>query len=182
MCQFNLLVIDKEFNKDELRKIVTESGFGYRIINFGRLPNEIGEGRRIILTTKDHCDCGSILGINKQGSLSKINIEKEKQKLRKKKWSESKIDRHLQNKLKKESKRMGESELGNEMEENNWIRLAETLLKEKVVFGILFHHFEGLIEEEEIEIEKVNEIPIVSLKSGGRLRDLKEDELNWIRN
>ena len=77
MCQFNLLIIDKESKDENLEKLLIENGFGFRELNNKSLQSQIGNLRRIILTTKGHCDCGSILGLNHQGSNTRIDIEKE---------------------------------------------------------------------------------------------------------
>lgn len=179
MCQFNLLIIDKESEGENLEKLFIDNGFGFRELNNKSLQTQIGSTKKIILTTKGHCDCRSILGLNHQDSNSRIDIEKEKKKLRKKKWSESKIERHLSDKLKEQNKREVAGELGNEAEENNWIRISQLLRNRKTQFGILFRQFGGLIEDEIIEVEKTNQIPI-ELLSNGELRNFKENQLNWI--
>ena len=180
MCQFNLVIIDRESEEDDLKQIFVKNGFGYRELEIENLMNQIGENQKIILTTKGECDCGSILGLNHQDLAPRIEVEKEKKKLRKKKWSESKIERYLNDKLKEQNKRSAESELGNESEERNWIKLFELLFKKNGKFGILFHQFDGLIEEEKIEIEKTNQISIELLKKG-KMRNFKENQLNWIK-
>lgn len=177
MCQFNLLIIDKEWDGEHLKKLLIDNGFGFRKLNNKSLQSQIGNSRKIILTTKGHCDCGSILGLNHQNS--KIEAEKEKKKLRKKKWSESKIERYLSDKLKEQNKREEAGDLGNETEENNWIRISQILRNRKTQFGILFRQFGGLIEDEVIEIEKTNQVPI-ELLSKGEMRNFKENQLNWI--
>lgn len=179
MCQFNLLIIDKESDSENLKRLLIENGFGFRELNNKSLQTQIGNTKKIILTTKGHCDCGSILGLNHQYSNSKIDIEKEKKKLRKKNWSESKIERHLSDKLKEQSKSEDAGEFGNEAEENNWIRISQLLRNRKTQFGILFRQFGGLIEDEIIEVEKTNQIPI-ELLSKGELRKFQENQLYWI--
>ena len=181
MCQFNLLIIDKESENENLEKLFIENGLGFRELDNKSLQTQIGNNKKIILTTKGHCDCGSIIGMNHHDSISKIDIEKEKKKLRKKKWSESKIERYLFDKLKEQNKKEKSEELGNEEEENNWIAISQLLDKQKEQFGILFHQFGGSIEDEEIEIEKVNQISI-ELLTKGELRNFKENQLNWITN
>ncbi len=46
-------------------------------------------------------------------------------------------------------------------------------------FGILYHQFSGLIEDEEFEIEQINQISM-TLLNAGEMRNFKEDQLNWI--
>lgn len=179
MCQFNLVVLDKETVSENLEELFIENGFGYRELNNNSLQAQIGSSKQIILTTKGHCDCGSILGINDQASNRGIDIKKEKKKLRKKKWSESKIERYLSDKLKEQNKKREESELGNEAEETNWVNLSRVLRNQMSKFGILYHQFSGLIEDEEFEIEQINQISM-TLLNAGEMRNFKEDQLNWI--
>ncbi len=179
MCQFNLVILDKETVSENLEELFIENGFGYRELNNNSLQAQIGNSKQIILTTKGHCDCGPILGINDQVSNRGIDITKEKKKLRKKKWSESKIERYLSDKLKEQNKKREESELGNEAEETNWVNLSRVLRNQMSKFGILYQQFSGLIEDEEFEIEQINQISM-TLLNAGEMRNFKEDQLNWI--
>lgn len=179
MCQFNLLIVDEESKGENLEELFLENGFGFKELNNKSLQGQIGSNMKIILTTKGHCDCGSIVGINSHGSIQKNEVDKEKKKLRKKKWSESKIERYLSDKLKGQNKKEESRELGDKVEENNWIRLSQMLGSRMGKFGIVFHQFSGLIEEEEIEIEQTNQFSI-ELLSKGELRNFKENQLNWI--
>ena len=180
MCQFNLLIANQKEDSDDLKRIITENGFHYRELENDSLSKQIGNNKKIILTTKGNCDCGSILGINHQDSSPKLNVEKEKKKLKKKKWSQTKIDRYLADKIKSEDKKIQDSRLSEETEEFNWIRLSEQLIREQIEFGILFHQFAGLIEEEEIKIVRINQKLIGELKKG-ELRNFRENELHWIK-
>lgn len=177
MCQFNLLIIDKKKDAKGLKEAFLEIGFGFGELKIRSLSNQIGENKRVILTTKGHCDCGSILGSNNLGSA--IDVKKERKKLKKLKWSDSKIERYIADRLKGQNKRKSGSELGGEMEGKRWIKLADILVKKDIECGILFHQFAGSVEDEEIEIIKSNQFSIVSLKSGD-LRNFKENQLNWI--
>ena len=85
----------------------------------------------------------------------------------------------MSDKLKEQNKKEESEGLGNETEENNWIRISKLLRNQNSKFGILFHQFNGVIEDEEFEIEETNQIPI-SLLDDGELRNFKENQLNWI--
>lgn len=180
MCQFNLLIIDKKANSDNLKRTIVDIGFGYRELENENLRSQVGADKRIILTTKGHCDCGSVIGINYQASSLKIDIEKKRKKLRKRKWSESKIERYLTDHLRTQSKKEETSELGNESETHKWLTVIRILIKSEKKIGILFHQFNGLIEMEEIGIEQINKIPM-GLLNKESLMNFKENELNWIK-
>ena len=74
---------------------------------------------------------------------------------------------------------MEAEESDNESEENNWIRISNSLKNQTDRFGILFHQFSGAIEEEIIDIEESNKIPL-SLLAEGELRNFRENQLYWI--
>jgi len=46
---------------------------------------------------------------------------------------------------------------------------------------ILYHQFAGSIDEKEIEIEQINQIPILLLERE-ILKTFKENQLNWVIN
>lgn len=177
MCQFNLMVIKKESDPESLKSIMLENGFGYLAFENQSLTNQLGTDIQQILTTSLHCDCGSILGIEHH-ALSN-DLEKEKRKLRKKKWSEAKIERYLNNRLIEHTKKEYESELGNQAEANKWIKIISILVEQKGKVGILFHQFGGSIGKEEIEILKINRVSIEFFNEE-LLRNFKENQLNWI--
>ena len=179
MCQFNLVITDKKVKTENFKDLFLENGFGFNELDNKHLQSQVVENNRFILTTKGDCDCGSIIGSNCQDVTPKIDIEKKRKKLRKKKWSAAKIERYLSDILKEQNKKVVAEALKNEKEEDNWISIAKAFNNRNVQFGIFYHHFSGLIENEKIEIEKVNQIPIILL-SKGKLRDLKENQLNWI--
>ena len=43
MCQFNLLITDRRFDKDQLEKIVISNGFNYQELKNENLSFQIGE-------------------------------------------------------------------------------------------------------------------------------------------
>ncbi len=180
MCQFNLLITDKKLEVDELKNLVDEIGFLFREINNDSLTRQIGKDKRIILTTKGNCDCGSIIGFNYQSSTDETNIEKERKRLTKKKWSESKINRYVENKIKEQSKKDKESESVQKQEEGNWIELANQLINKQIEFGIYYQQFGGLIEDEIIKLRGNSYKTIDELKNG-ELRNLKESRMIWIK-
>jgi hypothetical protein len=143
------------------------------------LLKQIGGNHKIILTTTANCDCGSIVGLNQHSSLSRLNIENETRKLTKKKWTQSKIDRYISDKMMQQSKIHNRTETVGEREENKWITLAENLTKQNIKFGIMFHQSRGLMEEETIEIKEITQKTLEQLKQG-ELRNFFENILHWI--
>ena len=176
MCQYNFILISKSTSEDLLKAILKESGLGYEEIRNEHICNRIDGLGKLVMTTKGHCDCGSILGIDQFPPSNKIDPEKERKKLRKRKWSEAKIERYLEDKLKTQTRNEVNREFGNKAEEERWVKLIQELTNARIKFGLFHHHFDGLIEEERLNLETEIEIRHSEL-SVGCLRNLEDSEL-----
>ena len=177
MCQFNLLVIDKSILGKNLKDILHANGFGYREINNESLFHQLGKNKGFVLTTKGACDCGSIIGKGLEGEVMNTKLLK---KLRLKGWSGKKIERYLSDRMKDQAKKEERDFLGSKLEENSWFNLTKNILKTTTSFEILTHQFGGLIEEEEIAIEKTNHFSLKDFQAEN-LRFLKENQLYQIK-
>jgi len=101
MCQFNLIILDKKFKSEDLKGLFIKNGFGFQELENNWLENQLGQTWRLVLTTKGYCDCGSIIGSNHRNSFVSLDIEKEKKKLQKKRWSKLFYITNLQDQLMK---------------------------------------------------------------------------------
>lgn len=176
MCQFNIILTKKDTDSKIIEKLLKANGFGYLEINNKSIVSQVTGFQKIIVSTKGHCDCGSILGIERSPSSQIIDIEKERKKLKKKKWTDSKIDRYLTDKLKSQTNKDENSELGNSTEEQQWMKLINQLIDAKIKIGLLHHQFNGDLTEEKLELRnckifKRNELSIEDL------RNLEDSEL-----
>jgi hypothetical protein len=176
MCQFNIILTEKDTNSTVIEKLLNKNGFGYSEIKNESINSQTKELQTIIVSTKGHCDCGSILGTDQSKSAQTFNIEKERKKLKKKKWTDSKIERYLADKLKSQAKNEENKELGNSAEEDRWMKLINQLIDERIKFGILHHQFSGSLDEEKIEFKDITTLTNNEL-SIERLRNLRDCEL-----
>lgn len=160
MCQFNILLTEKSTSNEMLQTILEGLSFGYNEIENKYMCNQIVGLEKVIMTTKGHCDCGSILGIEQSPSSQRIDELKERKKLRKKKWSESKIDRYLEDKLKSQTRNEENEELGNKTEEERWLKLIHKLTDENIKFGLFQHQFSGSLVNERVNLVKTRKVRI----------------------
>jgi len=176
MCQFNIILTEKDTDSTSIEKLLNENGFGYSEINNESINSQIKELQTIIVSTKGHCDCGSILGTDQSKTAQTFNIEKERKKLKKKKWTDSKIERYLADKLKSQVKNIENMKLGNSAEEDRWMNLINQLINERIKFGLLHHQFSGSLAEEKLELTDITTITNNEL-SIEHLRNLRDCEL-----
>ncbi len=170
MCQFNLAIIDKESDDSKLKDIFESYGFDFSLLQNQNLSKLISPDLKVIFTTKSHCDCGSAIGIDTKDNSSRRDIEKEIKKLKRKKWSDSKIQRYLDNKAKTEEKNQAETGKNIQRELDNWLDTINGCFGENLTkkFGILTHFYSGTLEN-----EKFYDLSIINC----RLKDFHIDSL-----
>ena len=153
MCQFNLAIVDKESDDSKLKDIFERNGFNYTLLQNQDLNKLIGSDLKVIFTTKSHCDCGSAIGsVTKDNSIKRDN-EKEIKKLKRKQWSDSKIQKYMDNKEKAELRKQSETGNTHKKELDNWNNTINDCFYEKISkrFGFLTHFYSGTIEGERFD-------------------------------
>ncbi len=170
MCQFNLAIVDSDSDDLKLKEIFEQHGLYFSLIKNSNLDKYIGSDLKAIFTTRSSCDCGSVIGYDSIDNSSKRDIEKEINKLKRKKWSDSKIKRYLENKEKNELKKQSEKSetLGEELKK--WSDTINDCIDSSISkrFGILTHFYSGALEEEKFDNVEI-------LKS--KLNDFKPESL-----
>jgi hypothetical protein len=179
MCQFNFLVTKEKSNNSEIKEIASEFGLNYAEYKLD-IPNS-NEIRTFLTTTKD-CDCGSVLGKKYSFDSSEPDWKKEQKKLERKRFSKRRIELLLEQK-RKEFTEKNSSELKAENKEaEKWSEfLTDKRLKNKLnEIGIFYHQFSGELQNERIKIDngKTNSAENINLDF---LKNIKENELNWIK-
>ncbi|MEP5936213.1 MAG: hypothetical protein ABJ218_13935 [Winogradskyella arenosi] len=170
MCQFNFLVTKEKSNNSEIKEIASDYGLNYAEYKLD-LPNS-AEFRTFLTTTK-HCDCGSVIG----KKFSEPDWKKEKKKLERKRFSKRRIELLLEQKRIEFSKNNS-----SELETEKWTDfLTDKRLKSKLKeIGIFYRQFSGDLQNEHIKIEneKTNSSENID---DDFLKNIKENELNWIK-
>lgn len=179
MCQFNFLVTKHKTNTSEIKEIASEFG-----LNYSEIELDITKSNQIqtFLTNTKDCDCGSVLGKKYWDDSEEPNWEKERKKLERKRFSKRRIELLLEQKKNEYSNRNAD-EIKKEINEcKKWTNfLNDNRLKSKLnEIGIFYHQFSGEFESEKIKIEteKTKSAEKINVDF---LKNIKENELNWIK-
>jgi len=179
MCQFNFLVTKEKSNISEIKGIASEFGLNYTEYKLD-IPNS--EEIRTFLTTTKDCDCGSVLGKKYSDDSSQPDWKKEQKKLERKRFSKRRIELLLEQKRKEFSEKNSSELKAENIETKKWTEfLTDERLKNKLnEIGIFYHHFSGELQNERIKIEngKINSMENINVDF---LKNIKENELNWIK-
>lgn len=103
MCIF-ITLIAKASDKNVVAEILTDAGRRADLIDNPSLRLAIAPDEIQFLTTNGHCDCDTVLGCGAVEASAK-SLEDEVRKLRRKKWSQGKIDRYIEDRQKAELKK-----------------------------------------------------------------------------
>jgi len=146
-------MIDESISEAKLKETAQKNGLGWWEIDNKSLAFAGGVKQRVILTAKGDCDCKTALGSVHHQS-KKPNIESEIKKLRKKGWSQSKIDRWKTQKEQSQSRGVSEKEEKINRELQTWENFLNDVFKLKGInnFSILLHCYSGVQEDEVIDI------------------------------
>ena len=179
MCQFNFLVTKEKSNSSDIKEIASEYGLNYSEVELNITnSNQI---QTFITTTKD-CDCGSVLGKKYWDDSVEPDWKKERKKLERKRFSKRRIELLLEQKrIEFAEKNSGELKTENK-ESEKWIGfLTDKRLQNRLnAIGIFYHQFSGEVENERLKIqsEKTGSTENINVDF---LKNLKENELTWIR-
>jgi hypothetical protein len=129
---------------------------------------------------ENNCNCGSVIGKKEWAEDAKFDIEKERIKLERKRFSKNRIAQLLVQKQQEiELKRA--NGLKSETEEaEKWIKFFENLKKGKLSHrvGLIFHQFSSKISDELVQIEEELFLPKIDLEA---LKHMKQNRLYWLK-
>lgn len=173
MCIF-ITVICAGSDEDLISGILINAGRSAEVIDNPSLRKSIDEGDIQFITTNGHCDCGTILGDEPQGISDKFAADIKK--LKRKKWSQAKIDRYVADQKKTAKKREKQREAHGGDSAEMWadiISKAMTSGAQKI--GLFYRMYSGLILNERFEPT----VRSVNLKEFEKIefRLLKENEI-----
>ena len=173
MCIF-ITLIAKRSDKDLISNILINAGRRAEVIDNPSLRKSIGEDDIQLVTTNGHCDCGTVLGDEPQNVSDKFAPDIKK--LKRKKWSQAKIDRYIEDQKKKVKKLEASGSDSLEL----WadiISMALTSGAQHV--GLFYRMYSGLMETETFEPTTRN----VNFKvfENTEFRQLRENEVCYFR-
>ncbi len=144
-------------------------------------------GERYFYTTRSSCDCGTQLGSRRWAEslvpAHEARIERELQKHRKRGWTETRIQRWLEQLRANEDRHREQftgprPETGTGSEIDRWIEFVTGVVQGKWAdwVGVLLHSYQGYLETEELEVKPSQWLSLPELKRE-TLLDLEEDVL-----
>ena len=168
MCHYITGLLSPDADSSSVRRFAKAHLLKWERMEKHSLQSTLREGETYYLTTRGTCDCGTSLGILHDDERPEPDYERKKKKLRKKRWSDQKIERWIEDKRRDLEKAMDRNthHLSNPpIEVVHWLRLISDVLDAKAAsyVGLLKHWYNGLIETERINIVDRRWIPYKDL-------------------
>ncbi|MHC5037862.1 MAG: hypothetical protein ACYTHM_11155 [Planctomycetota bacterium] len=155
---------------DRVRDEAREFSFAFGDFENPHIRRQLPPSTILTTATRGHCDCGTSLGAARALQRNEDALQKKVAGLRRKGWTDKKIQRWMEDKKKSEARRAHSAGRRFTPDLENWIACLNQLLNGKAAesVGILFHMYRGLYENENFTIFDEHTI---------RLKDLDRDAL-----
>ncbi len=181
MCFYITATLPKNTILEDFRNLFNKYNMAFSPLKNANVSPQLRPEELYLLATKDYCDCATILGsYNQLKSYQKLLISKKVKTLRKKKWTDDKINKWIKEKLNKIEPTHGKklTPLEEKEEINRWLDLLHGLLDSKKVsrIGLLKHWYTRGLHDEEILINRTEKVQINAVTSDFLL-NLEEDVL-----
>lgn len=141
------------------------------------IQRQLGPDRWHFRTTAGHCDCGTALGSDRHRNIDATDWAVEEQRLLKKGWSRTKIDRALAQKREKAAFHDHGCENDVSVDIASWVQLIRQALDSGFTaeLGVLLHSYRGGLDED-ISLQGMQTIR-TSEAIADALRQMREDVL-----
>ena len=184
MCHFITGVFSGKVTIESINAIGKDFALKFEYSENDFVQSQLKASEHYIAKVSKYCDCGTLLGsLNKEKANNLQRIEKaEFEKLKKKGWSESKIERFIADKNKSIQKQAFSLEQQREYAIEGikkWTDFINRLFSETSIetFGLLLHWYG---QNERIKISS-REIVSITDFTGMKLLEMDEDKLYLIR-
>ena len=186
MCHFISGLILNDFELTDLNEIGT-----FYSITFAKCDNDFIKGQLdnneiYLIKSSKYCDCGTELGaLQRFDNPSNKRIEKsELDKLKKKGWTDSKIQRWIDDKNKinvRDQNKFDQFRTGIHSDIDNWISFIQDLYSKTKIkkFGLMLHWYKGGVNTERIKVLDKVKTKLKDLDDQILLR-IKEDTMYYI--
>ena len=176
MCHFVTLIVPAH-DEEDVRGVMERHGRAARPIDNPSIRKLLRAGERQYLTTRGHCDCGTVLAPrHRSAETFEQRLASQAARLRRQGWSESKIARAIEDRRRAEARpdRAGVDSL------ELWNDVLHDLREELgLPYAALFVHFySGEIETEAFDASR-REVPQAEWQEG--LSSLQDDEVTVFR-
>lgn len=158
MCLFITATLPRNASLNCVAPIFEAHRLSFKKISNPYVLNQLHAGDVYVSTTTSHCDCGSVLGsLNRRNKDETEDHEHELKKLRRKGWSEAKIQRWLEQKEQTKEKHLREDEAlagRNTPVARDWAEFISELLGSRCTdrIGILLHFYHTGVDSERVKI------------------------------
>lgn len=187
MCHFITGVFTGKVSVESINAIGKDFELKFENCVNDFVQSQLKSREHYIIKWSKYCDCGTLLGsLNEEKTNNIQRVKKsELEKLKKKGWSNFKIERYIADKNKNIQKQAFSLEQQKERAVENikeWTDFINRLFAETSVesFGLLLHWYSGLVETERIKISGRETILSTNL-TGMNLLEMEEDKLYLIR-
>ncbi|MFX0087857.1 MAG: hypothetical protein ACFFAU_19550 [Candidatus Hodarchaeota archaeon] len=167
MCFYLTSTLPKGTNLEQLRDIFDRFNMDFSPIQNPSVQSQLRPGELYFRTTKDYCDCDTIIGALDSSEAYKKLLHSDKvRRLKKKKWNPEQIDEWIKEKLPIRNPKLNKlTPLERKNKIQRWIDFIHSILESKQVkrIGILKHWYDKGLENEDFNIKqkkivKVNEL------------------------
>lgn len=186
MCHFITAFLSADADAAAVAQLAEHHKLRWRALTNPSVQRHLRAGETYYVTTRNMCDCGTPLGSARQAtaadSMSAIELEKERKKLRKKGWSDSKIDRHFHDQQAARTRQAGAEAArmptADDPAITRWLTLIRTVHERRLAttIGLLLHMYRGGLETENIPIQNRLVVPPAEL-TAQLLLEIDEDTL-----
>ena len=172
MCHFITAVIDKKTNLDQLNQLGQDYGIAFNICDNDYVKDQLRPTEQYVAKKVKYCDCGTSLGmLARAQSPDGLRVEiQELERLRRKGWSESKIQRWVADREKSIEKARSQFDSlanGKPSSADGWLRYFHGIFSDGSIrhMGLLLHWYRRGPETERIKIKKREVIRMGDLSS-----------------
>lgn len=174
MCDFITLIAPSD-DRGALSNVMARHNRNATPIDNRSVSRVLHSDERKYLTTREHCDCGTVLSFRKTPQDMEAEVVHEAAKLMRKGWSRAKIERVTADRLKAADRPTHDID-----SIALWADVVDDLLTSLKLphVGLLVHHYSGDVSDEVFEITR-RDAPAVPLAS---LETMQPDEVLVFRN
>lgn len=179
MCRFITAAVPADIDLPAVKPLLDKYGMSFKEVRNSFVESQL-EGDRYARVTGSVCDCDTVLGsVSAQGEVqTKATVSGDIEKLKKKGWSQHKIERWLAEKSGATDRHQEADRSKSVAELAQWREFISVMLLDKSTnrLGLLIHMYSGSLEDEQIQIKRINRISL-SEQFENSLLEMEEDVL-----
>lgn len=169
MCHFITAAITSSASIDALNDIAKKYDLKFYKIKNSFVESQLPKGFFYLSKYTNHCDCGTVLGSMYHFSNIDFDFKKEIKKLKRKGWSQTKIQRWLGDKEKNKEKLKRQSSANKQRhapEANEWFEFIKSVVHNHDLkkFGLLLHMYRTSPETEKVKLKSIENVSIKNIE------------------